>query len=410
MMLRFLSSLRLTLFLLLGLSLVSIAGTLKPAEGGRYDLFYQSPWFRLLLAMLAVNMAVCTGKTILRNLRERRRHMEVLQSEQVFAGPLRYVLPRDASVERLADGLRSLGYRVHGEAGRVVARRGIPGRWGSTVVHLSVLAIMLGALTAELGFVGTLNIYSGDRSALYFDWAAQEDRPLGFEFRLDHFEPVYYPIELRFAALDRRSGETVATYTVREGETVALPGRALTAKVLKFVPEEELLILGISRQGVYLGEYRALGGKHKGPVANPVDPGVDLRPVAFRDPLLKQLHSEVSILEGGQVVRQGVIEVNRPLIHDGVYIYQTAYNRDKFGSWFAGFQFTRDPGKPVVWAGSITLVLGLLLAFAVPYRAVGIGRRDDELLLVALAGFAGEKGADDFDRLEGALAGCFEEG
>lgn len=401
MILRFLSSLRLTLALLLGLALVSVVGTLRPAADGRYELFYQSPWFRLLLALLAVNLAVCTVKTIRRNLRDRFRHREVLRTDQVFASPLRYVLPHNAAADPLAGKLEQQGYRVWRDGERLLARRGLAGRWGSTVVHLSVLVIMLGALTAQLGFVGTLPLYVGDKSAVYFDWAKQKDLPLGFEFRLDFFEPVYYPIELQFAVIDPPSREAIRTYTVREGDSVELPMAGTVARVIKFIPLEEHLILGIYRHGTYLGEYHAMGGRQ--PFANQLDLGVELRPVAFRDPVLKQLHSEVSILEKGQLVKEGIIEVNQPLEYKGIVIYQTAYSRDKFGFWSAGFQFSRDPGKPVVWAGCISLVLGLLMAFAIPYRAVGVTRIDDETLFVALAGFRGEAGQKDFDRLERSL-------
>jgi len=401
MILRFLSSLRLTLGLLLGLAVVSVAGTLKPAADGRYELFYQSPWFRLLLALLALNMAVCTVKTIRRNLRDRQRYLEILRTDQVFACALRYVLPSSAAAGPLAAALQRQGYRISSDGERILARRGVAGRWGSTVVHLSVLLIMIGALTAELGFVGTLPLYVGDKSAVYFDWAEQKDLPLGFEFRLDYFEPVYYPIELQFAAVDPQSRETIEVFTSREGEAVQLPLPGVVARVVKFIPFEEHLILGIFRNGHYLGEYHAMGGRHS--IDNKVDLGLELRPVAYRDPLLKQLHSEVSILKGGAVVKEGVIEINQPLEYEGIAIYQTVYDRDKFGFWSAGFQFSRDPGKPVVWAGCITLVLGLLLAFLVPPRAVGVTRIDGEVLLVALAGFRGEEGQREFDRLERVL-------
>ncbi len=407
MILSFLSSLRLTLALLLGLALVSVAGTLKPVADGRYDLFYQSPWFRLLLALLALNMAVCTLKTILRNLREKRDALELLRSEQLFAYPLRYVLDGDPSLDRLAQGLSRQGYRVERSGGVLLGRRGLPGRWGSTVVHLSVLAIMVGALCAGFGFVGTLNIFIGDRSAVYFDWDSQQDRPLGFTFRLDHFEPLYYPIELRFDAIDPGTRQVVETYTTREGETVDLPTPGVRARVLKFIAEDEHLILGISRGGAELGEYHTFAGKKE--LVNAVDPGVELRPVAFRTPILRQLHSEVSILEKGKVVQRGVIQVNRPLVHRGVTIYQTAFDRDKYGFWYAGFQFSRDPGEPVVWAGCILMGIGLLLAFAVPYRAVGVTRLGGETLLVALSGFRGEGGSAAFDALEQGVTAVLAE-
>lgn len=400
MFIRFFSSLRLTLTLLLGLALVSVAGTFRPVFDNRYEVFYQTPWFRLLLALLALNLVVCTLKTIRRNLLDRRRNLELLGSEQVFAQPLRFVLPGDTAIADLAPGLRELGYRTVLEGERLLAVRGRPGRWGSTLVHLSCLAIMAGALAGDLGFVGTLNIHVGNKSSVFFDWDRGADRELGFEFRLDSFEPRYYPIEVQFSAA-APGGRGLGEITTREGETVALAQAGFSARVTRFEPFERRLTLEIFRDAVPWGEYRAT------PESQSYDglPGFNLTlvPTAFRDPVLKQTHSEVSILEGGQVVHRGVIEVNRPLVHRGVAIYQTAFDRDQFGFWYAGFQFSKDPGEPVVWAASILLVVGLLLAFLVPCRMVGVGRVDDEILLVGLGGFRGPKGSQVFARLEGQL-------
>lgn len=400
-MLQFLSSLKLTLALLLGLSGVAVVGTVFPLAEGRYELFYQSPWFRLGLLLLALNLAACTLTTLRRNLRDRERFFECLRGEQVFAVTPRYLLPAAAEPDALADRLTQLGYRVARRGETLVAQRGLLGRWGSTLVHLAVLMVMAGALAAEFGFVGTLNLHVGDQSATYFDWEHESDQPLGFVFRLDHFAPVYYPIELQFVALHPATRQEVARYTVKEGEEVELPSPGLRAKVVRFDPGAEELVLALSRDGRPLGEYFAMGGKHR--ADNRIDPGFELRPAAYRDPVLKQLHSEVSILEGGEVVRRGSIEINRPLGHRGVKIYQTAYNRDQYGFWSAGFQFTRDPAEPLVWAGSILLVLGLLAAFAIPYRAVGVARHGGETLLLGLAGFRGTAGTEIFDALERAL-------
>lgn len=405
MFLRFLGSLQLALGLFLGLALIAILGTFKPLADGRYEVFYQSPWFRLLLALLAVNLAVCTWRTIRRNLSDVGRHFDTLATDAVLSLPQQQPLP-GCDPARLTAALTQQGWRLHRQGEALLAYRGRVGRWGSTLVHLSCLLIMFGALAAEAGFVGTLNIYVGEKSAVYFDWDKQQDIPLGFDFRLDRFEPSYYPIELQFAARDRQSGQVIATYTTKEGEKVDLPVPGLQAEVRRFFPLEEELILGIYRNGTYLGDYHALGGGRS--FANQVDPGIDLHPVAFRDPILKQLHSEVSLLENGQVVRSGAIEVNQPLSHRGISIYQTAFDRDKFGLYYAGFQFSRDPGEPLVWAGCIGLCLGLLLAFVVPYRVVGIRIDGDESLLLALSGFRGEAGASHFDQLVQSVAAARE--
>lgn len=385
-----LTSVRLTLGLFFAIALLSAVGTMQRPEDGRYELFFQNPLFRLLLILLAINMLACTIKTIRRNLQDRRRHFSALANPPAS----RWVL--SAPVASIVAALRRQGYLVQEEDGRILAQRHLLGRWGSTIVHLSCLLIMAGALSSSLGFVGTIHLYNGDKSATYFDWSSQSEHPLGFEFRLDHFEPIYYPIELQFVALDAVTGQELATLATREGETVLLPG-GFSATVVRYYFFEEDLVLNLYKGGEDLGIYHALGGKRSAE-KNPPLPML-LKPLAYRDPLLKQLRSEVSILKGGEVVRRGVITVNDPLTYDGVTIYQTAYNRDKFGFWSAGFQLGRDPGEPLVWTGCITMVLGLLLAFFLPYKALGVAGQT----LIPLAGFVGEAGENTLKRLQEEL-------
>ena len=313
-----LTSVRLTLGLFFAIALYSAIGTLQQREDGRYDLFFQNPLFRLLLVLLAINMLACTIKTIRRNLQDRRRYFAVL------AHPAASRWTLSVSGSSIVEGLRRQGYLVQEEGGQILAQRHLPGRWGSTIVHLSCLLIMAGALSSSLGFVGTINLYNGDKSASYFDWSSQSDRPLGFEFRLDHFEPIYYPIELQFVALDAVTGQELATLTAREGETVLLPG-GFSAKVVRYYFFEEDLVLNLSKGGEDLGLYHALGGKRSAE-KNPPLPML-LKPLAYRDPLLTQLRSEVSILKGGEVVRRGVITLTSMTLSRASAPQSTTTNR-----------------------------------------------------------------------------------
>lgn len=398
-LLDFFSSVKLTLFLLLGLSLVAVGGTVWPVEQGtvqRFELYYQSIWFRLLLGCLALNLAACSWRTWVRVAGERRRLLDLLLSAALPAG--HDLGAREAS--SVAAWLQGHGFRVEPSGDRFLARRGLPGRWSLPALHLSILAVMLGAWAGQLGFVGTMNMYVSHQSATYFDWDIEGERALGFTVRLDHFEPQYYPIDLRFATYDTQSRRQLQEYTVREGDTVALsPG--LSLKILRFFPEEQHLVLGVIREGALVGEYHSLSGERSYP--NSIDLGVVIKPTAFRDPVLKQLHSRVSILEQDRVVREGVIEVNHPLIHRGVAIYQTAYTRDEAGFWACGFQLSRDPGEPLVWLGSILMVLSLLLVFTVRFRALGVVPVSGGCRLVPLAGFRGEAGQERIEMLAKTL-------
>lgn len=400
----FFCSVKLTIALLLGISVVAVGGTLWPVEQDaiqRYELYYQALWFRLLLGLLALNLAACTWRTWQRVTGEKRRLLEQLQA--AGGGDRRgdHELP-GVELDRLAERLHGQGYRIECSADRLLARRGVVGRWSLPVLHLAILAIMLGALAAQFGFVGTVNIYVSHQSDTYFDWDSQREVPLGFTLRLDHFEPQYYPIDLRFATYDGQSRQLLQEFTAREGDTVALSAD-LSVLVRRFFPEEQHLVLDVFYRGAPLGEYHSLSGQRSYP--NSIDPGVVIKPTAFRDPLLKQLHSRVSILENGEVVRQGVIEVNSPLVHRGVAIYQTAYSRDDAGFWACGFQLSKDPGEPLVWVGCVVLVLALGLVFMVRLRALGVVATGNGCRLVSLAGFRGEAGTARWTALVAALGG-----
>lgn len=398
----FFSSVKLTLALLLGLSLVAVGGTIWPVEQGtiqRFELYYQSLWFRLLLGALALNLAACAWRTCVRVAGEKKRLLALLENPGAPSHQIGHSLV-GLDVSGLSERLQQQGYRVCRSGERVLACRGWIGRWSLPVLHLAILAVMIGALAAQLGFVGTMNLYVNHESDSYFDWDVEEDVPLGFTFRLDHFEPQYYPIDLRFATYDKQTREQLQEFTVREGETVVLSPE-LSVQVLRFFPEKQHLILGIVRQGVLIGEYHSLSGDRTYP--NNIELGVEIKPTAFRDPLLKQLHSEASILENGEVVRQGVIEVNHPLVHRGVAIYQTVYRLDESGFWTCGFQLSRDPGEPLVWTGSIVLILALLLVFTVRFRALGVLQTPDGCCLVPLAGFRGEAGQTKLEALVAVL-------
>ena len=250
MILRLLSSVKLTIPLMLGLAVVSIYGTVKPPtmlldgiEVSRYELFYQTPLFRLFLLLLALNLAVCTWRTVRRNLDDLQRFEETLAQDRNLSQV--HAFGSGVKPLQLERELQRAGYKTARTGAGMIGRKGRSGRWGSTIVHVSVLAVMLGALLAEAGFVGTQNIYVGDSTRTVLDWDTLTDRNLGFSFRLDHFEPIYYPLDLRFALVDPETGTTRATVTTREGETVELPGTGHSAEVRRFIPEQKLLVLGI---------------------------------------------------------------------------------------------------------------------------------------------------------------------
>lgn len=388
MLYRFFTSVRLTITLLLGLAVVSIAGTILPVEANRFDVFYQAPWFRTLLFLLSLNLMACTWKTLRRNLDDPGRFSSLLQvqSQSTKRTPL------TVTEEEVKTSLKSSGFRLRSVDGGVVATRGRLGRWGSTIVHISLLVILLGGILSEFGFVGTLTLPVGESNSNYFNWDDKVDLPLGFTVQLDNFEIIYYPIEVRIGFFDPLTRELLSEVVTREGELVPLPIANLSARVVRFIPFDQTMYLDILRNGEVIGTYQTPSNKGQGATENFLDSKLLIRPTGFRDPIDKQYQSKVSILEQGEVVRTGLIEVNQPLIHRGVAIYQTAYNQDEFGFWYSGFQLSKDPGEPLVWGGSILLIVGLCCAFSIRHRALAVIVADSGVSLQVLTGFGDERG------------------
>jgi cytochrome c biogenesis protein len=156
----FFSSVKLTLALLLGLSAVAVFGTIWPVEQGtilRFELYFQSLWFRLLLGLLALNLSACTWKTFVGVLGEKKRLLGQLKN----ADPAMQKTGHDLAcqdIDELSSRLQEQGYSVTLTGDRLLARRGVIGRWALPALHLSILVIMVGALAAQLGFVGTRSV------------------------------------------------------------------------------------------------------------------------------------------------------------------------------------------------------------------------------------------------------------
>ncbi|MBU3758940.1 MAG: cytochrome c biogenesis protein ResB [Candidatus Omnitrophica bacterium] len=64
------------------------------------------------------------------------------------------------------------------------------------------------------------------------------------------------------------------------------------------------------------------------------------------------------------VVREAHISMNNPLIYNGFRIYQAAYSQNPGEPEISVFAVGRDPGVPIKYAGSVILVSGITIMFA----------------------------------------------
>ncbi|MBM3310292.1 MAG: cytochrome c biogenesis protein ResB, partial [Candidatus Aminicenantes bacterium] len=209
--LRYLSSVKLAIVLLIILAVASIVGTLIPQgrSAGEYaarygglskafiglqlTTLYHSVWYLALLGLFALNLLVCTLTRLSPKLRRARRPHVASDPKSLAASKFKDRFKRPgglSAVQAEAEkALREAGYKVRsaGEAGRssLFGRKRIAGIFGSDIVHVGLLVILAGGIASGLGgFKTSISLKEGETAAV---------PKADFEVRLDKFTTEYYP-------------------------------------------------------------------------------------------------------------------------------------------------------------------------------------------------------------------------
>jgi len=218
---RFFASVKLALVTLFILAATSIIGTLiqqqkEPAyyvqEYGAnlarvFEILnltdmYRSWWFGALLGLFAVNLIVCTIErlpgvwrlVVLDNLKiDTERLAKMACTHRRDTG-----LMVPGAVDRLQQCMARAGWPTPGrrdlEGGTLLfSQKGVWTRLGVYVVHLSVLIILVGAMTSTLfGVQAYVFLPEGRTTSKIFLRQSKEAVPLGFELKCDRFEKTFY--------------------------------------------------------------------------------------------------------------------------------------------------------------------------------------------------------------------------
>ncbi|HDS15671.1 MAG TPA: cytochrome c biogenesis protein ResB [Proteobacteria bacterium] len=398
-----LSSLKLTIFLLITLALVSIIGTVIPQNLLREDYLklyqestyrillgvgfldmYHSWWFVLILLLLTVNLMACSWKHFPRTWRFFSQPTCLLDKELERAAANVWnrswpALPADpASLRASLQDLwpASWSWVEHaGVLGPELHFRAEKGRWsrlGVYFVHLSVLVIFAGGIIGSVfGVKGFVNIPEGEKVATFFTYGDQRV-PIGLDFE----------VECRAFTVDFYENGAPKEYA---SDLVILDqGKIVKEKIIKVNHP-------VSYQGFtfYQSSYGAYGGL------------VDLE-LHFRDsglilPLKLEVGRPVRLPE-----RWGWVEVLRyeenymrmgpavlvlrdPGSGGEPYQFWAFLRFPKFGEenrqtsefgvfkkiqqrYYTGLQVNRDPGVWIVWLGCLMMILGLYVAFFMSHK------------------------------------------
>jgi len=329
----FFSSIRLAIWLLSTIAFFSLIGTFIPQS-----TIYSSWWFILLLVLFSLNLIVC-------------------------------ILNRFALKNR---------------------------SWGSFVSHLSILIILCGALIGILfGQKDLLKISKGQEVSSFMSRGKKVN--LGFSLRLNEFIYnenidakerllVYRNTKAEKGVCDvhnkplatKESEGFLAEVPINPGIEQDIGNTGYQIKVLRYLPDfvmdtstKQVLSRSASPNNpalqVELKDSRG-GVKTAWLFARFPDihqeVSADFRIFyhwAPRRP--KDFISKVTILKDGKEILSRDIQVNAPLNFAGYNFFQTSYDSQDL-SW-TGLQVVKDPGVPVIYAGFVLLIVGLVMIFYV---------------------------------------------
>ncbi|NWF93496.1 MAG: cytochrome c biogenesis protein ResB [Syntrophaceae bacterium] len=414
-------SVKLTIFLLILLAIVSIVGTLikqnAPTEEyiqrygiGLYkvlnffDLFdmYHSWWFSAILLFLVINLIACSLHRLPGILRQVFR----TRSEGLEDSMLR-TLPH---VEKVRNpGLTEAGAeeRIRSELKKwfrkwkrtetdsaitLYSEKGRFSRLGVYVTHLSILIVLVGGLIgSQLGFKGFVNILEGETvDQIYVRVKDREiPKPLGFSVRCDDFRITYYDLQ----GPEKHVKEYTSLLTIVEDSKEVLRKSVEVNHPLRY---KGLAFYQASYGTVH---HVSLGVQQKGRKGKQLVNLVEGETVSIPNSdsqihLLRyapQIHNfgegvQLVLFKGNQEPRafwvlKDLKRFDLRNDHDFIITLEGVTPKE-----YTGLQVTKDPGVWVVWIGSAMMILGLVISFFFSHQRVWVRIPRESTKEVVLAG------------------------
>ena len=411
----FLASVKLTIVLLALLAATSIIGTVIPQQESYQDyaryygeqtaaLFYKlyltdmyrAPWFVFLLALLAVNLLVCSIKRFPTTWRTYKAKPRMKPGD--FAN---MSIRAEKTVKKLPEGAedavqefmrKKMGapQAVRFDNGVLFfAERGRWSRFGVYVVHLSVIIIFLGAIMgAVYGFKGMVNITEGDTVDTIYLRGDSEPKQLDFSIRCDKFLVEFYPSG---APKEFRSDLTFLQDGQKELSAPVLVNHPVSYGGVTFYQSSYGKTMGgdavIEVSDVSNGKKHEVTGEINQDLVIPDHLG-KIRIVDSREDVMNFGPAvKIQALEGmGKPIAFWVFKKQPPFVQrpDGPLRFQL---KDLQETYYTGLQANHDPGVWLVYTGFCLMILGLILAFFFSHRLLWVQiRKRDQGWQIIMAG------------------------
>jgi len=424
-----LRSVKLTLFLLSILAIVSIIGTLiqQQEDAG----IYHSIWFRFIIFCLAINLILCSIDRFPATLKLFRLTPDPDRSKLFEEATHRTILLPDAGVGQASSSIQgflmgrfnNVVVKDSGNASYIYCEKGRFSLFSVYLAHLSVLLILAGAIAGSIfGFSGYVNIPEGGSidSVVITNGEDHSHMDLGFtvlckKFLIDLYDngaPKEYRSDLSFIV----NGQEALSGSIRVNHPIKFKGIRFYQSSYGDMPGEKVRIKALNNEKAEETTIEAELGKA---VMLPDNKG-ELTLSDINDNLMNMLGPAALIAIKSQEGKETPIwlfkdkDIIKNKYSDMFELSQkfnpSAYSPFTFDLFemesvtYTGLQVSRDPGVPFVFAGFIMIIIGLFLTFFTSHRRFWIRLESDKgNVKMSLAGTSNKNPAG----MEKALDGLF---
>ena len=451
----FFISLRLTIVLLIVLSVVCIIGTLVPQNTAEQDYqrlyspstyglikamgltdMYHCWWFMAALGLFTLNLAACSFNRLsrVRRLLAPPAQTPGEQQWQGMGNIKKFTIRKsasditDAMVEAVGRFLCKPAVTRQDGKIYIVADKGRLSYLGFYLTHIGMITIIVGVLMGTLGFQGFMKVDEGETQSTVTLKNSLVQHDLGFALRCDRFEVSYYDQ----GSKPEDNNERRMPKDYKSWLVVVEEGKDVLKKVIEV--NDPLVYKGIFFYQSSYGAAAATGGE----VLLRIKPAGADKAREYRvrqgqrfaiegakdEAMVETILADFAMDDGKYFSRSD--EPNNPAVRvivyragkelespwafmkfpdfhrkaDAAYDVQLA---EFYPRYYTGLQVTRDPGVNIVWLGCIFLIAGICGAFFMSHRRLYLVLEEkDEGLRAVLAGSASKNRqafAADFNRL-----------
>lgn len=427
----FFTSLKLTIFLLITLSIASIFGTVIPQNAAiahylkiytntTYRIFatlgfldlYHSWWFSSLLLFLALNLIACSSNRFPSTWKRLRQKKINLDEDLLKSLPFKENFVKKTSLNELKEEYSLLLEKtftrpvaIHSEKeSHFLSEKGKYSILGVYMVHFSILLILLGGILGNfLGYEGYVELTEGEaRDGIYLK-DSNNFKQLGFSVRCDDFEVSFYdnsqqPKDYKSTLTVIDQGKEVLTKTIEVNHPMKYKGIFFYQANYGTTSRKGDIVLSVTsgkgeakekKYQVGVGESFEIEGTNTRVKVNRFVPDfmIDGGKVASRSDRLVNPAVELIVWNDKMPRYSAWIFQKHPDFHGaGPKNFDFKFLEFK-GRQYTGLQVAKDPGVAVVWSGCSLLLLGIMITFFISHRRIWIKiSTKDNRSLITLAG------------------------